>query len=386
MRRRICVITGSRADYGHLKPVIRAIEHHKDLEEQLIVTGQHLSHKYGSTWKNISDDKIKIDFKIPLNLKQDSLLSTAKAVGQGVGDIAEALASLQPNIAVVLGDRYEILAAAQAALLLNIPLAHIHGGETTEAAFDDAIRHAITKMARIHFCAADPYASRVKQMGEDPNHVHVVGAPGLDEINSLSYLNKEALSRKLQIKISENLFLITYHPVTLDISGSENAINALLSALEEFSNTTMVFTGVNSDPGNHFINKRIEEFVARDPHSRVLVPSLRQDIYFSAMKLSKAIIGNSSSGLIEAPAIGVPAINIGDRQKGRLRSQSVINCTENKNKIIQAIKTALQPGFQQMAALCKAEYQSSDAASKIANILENTKLGRIKIKTFQDIE
>jgi UDP-hydrolysing UDP-N-acetyl-D-glucosamine 2-epimerase len=214
----------------------------------------------------------------------------------------------------------------------------------------------------------------------------VVGAPGLDDIDSMSYLNKEGLSQALQVNVSEKLFLITYHPVTLNIDGSESAINALIGALQEFNDATMVFAGVNSDPGNHVIRKQIECFVSRDPEQRVLVSSMKQNIYFSAVKLSKAIIGNSSSGLIEAPALGVPTINIGDRQKGRLRSQSVIDCEENKFKIVEAIKNALQPEFQKMSSLCKASYRSSNAASEIAKVLANTELNLIKVKVFQDIK
>ncbi len=309
----------------------------------------------------------------------------ARVVGRGVGALAESFDRLAPDIIVVLGDRFEIFAAAQAALLLNIPLAHIHGGEATEGAVDDAIRHAITKMARLHFCAAEPYAARVRQMGEDPDHVYMVGAPGLDPIATLDYLSREALAAELGLDLSGPLFVITYHPVTLKLGRGSAAVNALTKALGRFAETAMVFTGVNSDPGNRTINDALSAFAAEDPARRTVVASLGQRRYLSAVRESDAVIGNSSSGLIEAPALGVPTVNIGDRQKGRLRSTSVIDCPDGADAIAEAINRALDPDFQNTAKTAEPPYGRGGDAKKIVSVLADVDVAQLSTKPFHDI-
>ena len=385
MSRRVCVVTGSRADYGHLAPVMSAIDNHPKLALQTVVTGQHLDSRYGSTWSVIEDDGFAVDDKVDLSLGTDTPLETAQAVGRGVGALAESFQRLQPDVIVVLGDRFEILAAAQSALLLNIPVAHIHGGEATEAAVDDAIRHAITKMARLHFCAAESYAARVRQMGENPEHVFTVGAPGLDPLETMTFLSRGALAKQVGIDLSGALFVITYHPVTLKLADGSTAVDALINALNQFDDVAMVFTGVNSDPGNQVIREAIDGFVSKDKTRRAVVASLGQQRYLSAVREAEMVIGNSSSGLIEAPALGIPTINIGDRQKGRLRCPSVIDCADQTEAIVDAIRHARDAAFQEHAKSVKPPYGRGGASAKIAAILADIDLAQLSTKPFHDI-
>lgn len=385
MTRRVCIITGARADYGHLSSIMTAVQRHADLTLQTIVTGQHLDSRFGETWKVIAEDGFGIDDKVDLQLGKDTPLETARAVGRGVSLIAESLELLSPDIVLVLGDRFEILAAAQAALLLNIPVAHVHGGEITEGAMDDAIRHAITKMARLHFCAAEPYAARVQQMGEVPSHVFNVGAPGLDRLSTLEFLTRDELASDLGVDLSGRLFLITYHPVTLHLDQGEEAVSEFVGALETFDQAAMVFTGVNSDPGHKVIGDAIAAFVAQSPNRRVMVNSLGQRRYLSAAREADVIIGNSSSGLIEAPALGVPTVNIGDRQKGRLRGQSVIDCGDERDAIAAAITSALDPAFKAQAQQADPPYGRGGATAKIVDVLARVDLGQLSTKPFHDI-
>lgn len=385
MTKRVCVITGARADYGHLTPVMAAIRAHPALDLQVIATGQHLDSRFGETWTAIIDDGFSIDDKVDVSLGDDTLLETAHAVGRGVARLADSLAALKPHIVLVLGDRFEIFAAAQAALLLNIPLAHIHGGEATEAAVDDSIRHAITKMAHLHFCAAEPYAARVRQMGENPAWVFNTGAPGLDVIATMEFLDRDDLAEELHMDLTAPLFVITYHPVTLKLDEGKAAVGALTDALGQFAEAAMMFTGVNSDAGNRVIHDALESFVSDRPSRRSMVTSLGQQRYLSAVRLADAVIGNSSSGLIEAPALGIPTVNIGDRQKGRLRCASVIDCEDDAAAIANSIRTALDPAFRAEAAHIETPYGRGGAAEKIADILAGVDLAQLRTKPFHDI-
>ncbi len=382
--RRICVVTGSRADYGHLAPVMRAIKADPDLALQVIVCGQHLDQRFGETWRAIAQDGFEIDARVDLALGDDSRLAMAQATGRGVSGIAEALAKLSPDIALVLGDRYEIFAAGAAALLLSIPLAHVHGGELTEAAVDDALRHALSKMASLHFAAAAPYGQRLVQMGEDPSRVIVSGAPGLDQVANLAPFTREEMAPRLGIPIRDPLLLITYHPVTSQKDDGLAGAKALLKALDGRPGT-MIFTGVNSDPGHAEIAKLFAEFVAKAPNERLAVPSLGQRGYLSAVRLAAAVIGNSSSGLIEAPALGAPTVNIGDRQKGRLRSPGVIDCGEDFEAITAAITKALDPPFRARAQRATPAYGRGGAAARIVATLKSVPLTQLSIKRFHDI-
>ncbi len=385
MSRKICVVTGSRADFGHLAPVMKAIANHPDLVLQTVVTGQHLDCRYGDTWHEVTDAGFTIDEKVNLALGEDTPLETAQAVGRGVGALGQSFDRLKPDIVLVLGDRFEILAAAQSALLLNIPLAHIHGGETTEAAVDDAIRHAITKMARLHFCATELYAARVLQMGEHPDHVHVVGAPGLDAIGTMDFLARDALAADLGVDLSDTFFVITYHPITLQLDQGAQAVGALTGALAQFGEAAMVFTGVNSDPGNAMIRDALQTFVEQNPNRRTIVASLGQRRYLSAVREADAVIGNSSSGLIEAPALGVPTVNIGDRQKGRLRGPSVIDCIDDDAAIADGIRLACTPEMRHTAKTAEPPYGRGGASDKIAALLAQADLAQLSTKPFHDI-
>jgi len=362
-----------------------AIRDHPDLRLQTIVTGQHLDSRYGNTWTEIEDNGFVICDKVDLALGSDTPLETAAAVGRGVSDLAASYDRLKPDMVLVLGDRFEILAAAQSALLLNIPLAHIHGGETTEAAVDDAIRHAITKMARLHFCATGLYAARVRQMGEDPERVYTVGAPGLDAMTGINFLSRKKLATDLGIDLSGSFFVVTYHPVTLQLKQVSEAVRALINALAQFKDAAMVFTGVNSDPGNQVIRDTIETFVGQSPRFRAVVTSLGQRRYLSAVHEADAVIGNSSSGLIEVPALGVPTVNIGDRQKGRMRGPSVVDCTDEANAIAAAIRKTQTQAFRETAATAAPPYGRGGASKKIADILARTDLRQLSTKPFQDI-
>lgn len=385
MSRRVCVITGSRADFGHLSSVMRAIDAHNALTLQTIVTGQHLDPRFGETWRNIEDEGFTIDAKVDIGLGDDTPLSAAKALGNAVHRISDSLVDFAPDIVVVLGDRFEILGAAEAAMMLNIPIAHVHGGEATEAATDDAIRHAITKVARLHFCAAAPYAKRLRQMGEDPANIHMVGAPGLDLLDTLNRLNKEELEEDLGIKISSPLLVITHHPVTLQPDQGAAEISALTNALDHFESAAMVFTGVNSDPGHLIIQDALENFAEKDTQRRCVVKSLGHKRYLSLLSVTDAVIGNSSSGLIEAPAIGVPTVNIGDRQKGRLRGPLVIDSAAETAAILASIKQAIDPSFRKNGEGKNPPYGRGGAGLKIAAVLAETSLDSIQQKRFYDL-
>lgn len=369
-RRRIAVVTGSRAEYGLLSGLLRLLADDPAVDLQLLVTGMHLSPRFGNTVDAIEADGFTINARIAiLDADDDSELATVRSVGRATTGLAEAFDRLRPEVVVVLGDRSEILAAAQAAMLLRIPLAHIHGGEATEGAVDDMIRHAVTKMAQLHFVAARPYARRVIQMGEDPARVHMVGAPGLDLIRTLPRKSRAALEDELGFDLSSGpLLLVTYHPVTMDPVASVAGMDALVQALTDLPRARIIVTGVNSDPGHDAIARRIGAFAARA--GNVLVrDSLGQRNYLSAMALAAAVIGNSSSGIIEAPALGVPTVNIGPRQGGRLRAASIIDCHEDHGAIAAAIATALDPRFKATWPQSLSLYGQGDAAGRIRAIL-----------------
>jgi UDP-hydrolysing UDP-N-acetyl-D-glucosamine 2-epimerase len=384
--RNICVVTGSRADYGHLSPVMHAVEAAPTLTLQAVVCGQHLEARFGETWKAIASDGFEIAEKVDIGLAEYTNLSTAEATGRAISGLAQAFARLKPDIVLILGDRFEIFAAGTAAAILRIPLAHIHGGEVTEAAMDDALRHALTKMASLHFVAAEPYANRVIQMGESPAHVTISGAPGLDLLSTTEFMARDALSQELDIDLFARFFVVTYHPVTLENDYGAAATQQMTAALNQFSDAAIIFTGVNSDPGYTSIQNILTEFCEDDRKRRRVVPSLGQRRYLSAIREADVVIGNSSSGLIEAPSLFVPTVNIGDRQKGRLRSPSVIDCGENASEIAVAINQALDPDFQKSIATQEPAYgRGGGAAAKIVEVLKTVDLARLSKKQFNDI-
>lgn len=339
--RKICIVTGSRAEYGLLYWLMEEIRADPALQLQIVATGMHLSPEFGLTYKTIEADGFSIDAKVEMLLSSDTAVGIAKSMGLGLIGFAEALERLQPDILVVLGDRYEILAAVQSALVARIPVAHIAGGDTTEGAFDEAIRHSITKMAHLHFVTHEDAARRVRQLGENPDYIFNVGSPGLDNIARLKLLGRQELEASLDFGFKEKNLLVTFHPVTLEAQTAEAQFRALLAALDGLGpEVGIVFTQPNADTGGRAIIRLTNDFVATHPNARAYV-SLGQLRYLSAMSQVDAVVGNSSSGLYEAPSFGKPTVNIGDRQKGRLQAQSIINCAPLPDEIGKAITLAL---------------------------------------------
>jgi len=384
--RNICVVTGTRADYGLLTGLLRRILEADDLHLQLIVTGAHLSKRFGYTVEAIEDDGFEIAARVNSLQDGDNAGSVSRSIAAGVVGMADAFDQLKPNVLVVLGDRYEILSAVQAALIARIPVAHIHGGEVTEGAFDEAIRHAITKMAHIHFTSAEVYRHRVIQMGEAPQSVHFVGAPGLDDLKQKDFANRDELEEYVGIELKTPFVLATYHPVTLDEKKSVVGIHALISALSKLKYASIIFTGVNADPGLEAIDAVIQEFAKRYPDRVKTIDSLGQHRYLSAMNLADVVIGNSSSGIIEAPALQTPTVNIGSRQDGRLRAPSIIDCDENVEDVSAAIERALSTTFKNHIKAMTLPYGDGTASARMIEVLRTVELENICKKSFYDLE
>ncbi|MCC7015878.1 MAG: UDP-N-acetylglucosamine 2-epimerase (hydrolyzing) [Rhodospirillales bacterium] len=383
--RRIVVVTGSRADYGLLSALMREVRSDPALELQVIATGAHLSPKFGLTVREIEADGFDVDARVDIGLASDERPALAAATGRALAGLASALDRIAPDVAVVLGDRYEMLAAASAALILDLPVAHIHGGEITEGAMDDSIRHAITKMASVHFAAAEPYARRIVQMGEPPERVFAVGALGVDAARALVPLDSATLDRDLGLPLRDPTLLVAYHPETAGADGGARGIAALLAALERLPEARVVVTGVNADPGREAIAGRLADYAARRRDRVTLHDSLGQRRYLSVMRRAAAVIGNSSSGVIEAPALGVPTVDIGARQQGRLKARSVIGAEENADAIAAALARALDPAFRAGFAGQALPYGGGGVAKKIAAILKSADLARLRRKRFHDL-
>ncbi|MDI7218271.1 UDP-N-acetylglucosamine 2-epimerase [Leptospira santarosai] len=384
MKRKICVVTGTRAEYGLLYWLMREIEIDPDLELQIIATGMHLSTEFGLTYRQIEQDGFKISTKIEMLLSSDTVIGITKSMGLGIISFAEAFENLKPDVLVLLGDRFELLAAAQAAMVARIPIAHISGGELTEGAFDEGIRHAITKLSHIHFVAAEIYRKRVIQMGEQPDSVFNFGDPGLDHLNKMDWVERGELSTELDIELKFPVFLVTYHPVTLEEKKPSEAMSELLNALEKFPEATIIFTYPNADTGGRELIHQIDFFVSKRFKNSKAFVSLGQKKYLSLMRLANVIIGNSSSGLTEAPALKKATVNIGDRQKGRLKADSVIDCIEKKEFIVEALKKALSVEHQEKVKNTDSLYSYGDVSVKIKEKLKTFPL-QVK-KSFFDLE
>ncbi len=383
--RKICIVTGTRADYGLLCWLMKEIQEDTDLELQIIATGMHLSPEFGLTYRAIEDEGFSIDSKVEMLLSSDTPVGITKSIGLGIIGFADAFAMLKPEIVVVLGDRYEILAAAQAALVARIPVAHIHGGETTEGAIDESMRHAVTKMSHFHFVAAERYRTRVIQLGEQPDNVFNVGAPGLDNIRRLKLLDREQFEQAIGFKLGHVNFIVTYHPATLGSIPPRSAMLALLHALDRFPEARMIFTKPNSDTDGRVIGRLIDEYVQGNRERAIVFTSMGQVRYLSAMRHVNAVIGNSSSGIIEAPAFKVPTVNIGDRQAGRLKANSIIDCDENADSIASSIRKALSPDFHETLRGAESLYGTGEASGRIKQILKMVPLSDITRKRFFDL-
>jgi GDP/UDP-N,N'-diacetylbacillosamine 2-epimerase (hydrolysing) len=385
MKRKICVVTGTRAEYGLLHGLIKKIEVDNKLELQLIATGMHLSPEYGETYKDIEKD-FKITKKIFMDLSSNSAVSNLKAMATLQNNLTDVFYKLKPDIVVVLGDRYEILSVALCALMLQIPIAHIHGGEITYGAIDDSIRHALTKLSYIHFTSTDRYAKRVIQMGEDPSRVFNVGSLGVQNIKKLQLLSKDEFEQSINFKLKKKNLLVTYHPQTLSKLSSSEQMRALLDALGELDESAVIFTKANADTGSTVINSMIDDYVARHRDSAVAFSSLGQLRYFSAIKYVDVVVGNSSSGILEVPSFKKPTVNIGERQKGRLKAKSIIDCKIIKKDIKEAIYMAYDESFLDSLKGLESPYWAKDTDSRIKNILKSISLDSVLQKRFYDLK
>lgn len=386
MSRKICVVTGTRAEFGLLRWLMQEIQHEPALELQVLATGMHLSPEFGLTYREIEHAGFVINAKVEMLLSADTATAVTKSMGLGLISYADAYERLAPDLIIVLGDRFEIFAATAAALIAGIPVAHLHGGETTEGAFDEAIRHSITKMSHLHFVAAEEYRRRVIQLGEQPERVFLVGGLGIDAIKRIKLLDREALEESLCFKFGPRNLLITFHPVTLEgqiSSGQQMA--ELLTALGKLDDTHLLFTMPNADTGGRELAAMLNQFAATRQNVRVYT-SLGQLRYLSCMKYVDAVVGNSSSGLAEAPSMGIATINIGDRQKGRLLASSVINCEPTQQSISEALRTVFDPSFRSTLTSTKNPYGSGGASKKIAKIIKNHDLKNLLKKSFFNLD
>lgn len=386
MTRKICVVTGTRAEFGLLRWLMQEIQDEPELNLKVLATGMHLSPEFGLTYREIEQAGFVINAKIEMLLSADTATAVTKSMGLGLISYADAYERLAPDLIVVLGDRFEIFAAAAAAMIAGIPVAHLHGGETTEGAFDEAIRHSITKMSHLHFVAAEDYRRRVIQLGEQPERVFLVGGLGIDAIKKTKLLDREALEESLGFKFGLRNLLITFHPVTLEGQNSPGQQMAeLLAALGELDDTHLLFTMPNADTGGRELAAMVNQFAATRQNVRVYT-SLGQLRYLSCMKYVDAVVGNSSSGLAEAPSMGIATINIGDRQKGRLSASSVINCEPTQQSISEALSMVFDPSFRSKLATTKNPYGSGGASEKIAKIIKNHDLKNLLKKSFFNLD
>lgn len=383
--RKICVVTGSRAEYGLLSSLMSAIRSDEELCLQVIATNMHLSPEFGLTYKEIEKDGFHIDKKVEMLLSSDTANATTKSVGLATIGFADAYEDLKPDLIVVLGDRFEILAAASAALFFKIPVAHLHGGEITEGAYDDCIRHAITKMSHLHFTSTEEYRKRVIQLGEQPDSVFNVGAIGVENITSVSLLSKEELERSIGFSLGEKSLLITYHPVTLENSTAEEQCRILLSVLDEFPEYRFIFTYPNSDTDGRLIINLINEFVQKYPDRAIAFNSLGKVRYLSTLQYVTAVVGNSSSGIIEVPSFGIPTLNIGDRQKGRMAAESVIHCGASLSEISTSLRLVLSKDFLLKAKHISNPYEKKDTVNSILQVLKTISLENIIRKKFYNL-
>ena len=384
MNRKICVVTGSRADYGLLRWVMQGIKDSPELTLQVIATGMHLLESFGLTYKEIEGDGFEIDLKVVTLSNVDTSVGISEAMGQSLIGCAKAFSNLQPDLIVVLGDRFEIFATVAAALVAKIPVAHLHGGETTVGAFDESLRHSITKMSQLHFVAAKEYRDRVIQLGEDPNKVFLVGGLGIDSIKKLTLLSKIELEAELKLELADKSLLVTFHPVTLETETVEQQMKELLEALSKLLDTTLIFTMPNADTGGFHIIKMIERFVASHANAKVFT-SLGQLRYLSCIAHVDGVVGNSSSGLTEVPTFKKGTINIGDRQLGRLQARSVINCGPKAQSISDAIEHLYSGDFQAGLPETINPYGEGGASAKIVKVLRDASLEGIVKKTFHDL-
>ncbi len=385
--KKICVVTGTRAEYGLLKPLIKRIHDDTEIELQLIVTGMHLSPEFGLTYKEIEEDGFGITDKNEMILSSDTPNGITKSIGLGTIGFADIFTRVTPDIIVLLGDRYETFAAATAAMIHRIPIAHIGGGELTEGAIDDAIRHSITKMSTLHFTTTDKYRKRVIQLGEQPENIYSVGALGVENIKTYPLLSKEELEESISFKLDKPYVVVTYHPVTLEKNSAESQVISLLNALNKVKGYKMIFTKANSDTEGRIINQLIDEYVNENKDIAIAFTSLGMKRYLSSLKHCEMVIGNSSSGLLEAPSFHIPTVNIGIRQQGRIRAESVVDCGYEEYEILEAIKKAKEMIRNKHLNEVRNPYEGTETSKKILEVLKkylNQENG--VVKKFLDVE
>jgi len=385
MKKKICIVTGSRAEYGLLYWLLKEIEASQDFELQLIVTGMHLSAEFGLTYKEIEKD-FKINKKIDIDLTLDTSLGISRSMSIAQISFAKAYNKLNPDIIILLGDRYEIFSAASAAMISKLPIAHIHGGEISEGSLDDCMRHCISKMSHLHFAATEEYRTRLIQLGENPSRVFNVGALGIENIKRFQLLNKSEFEKSIHFKLNKKNILITFHPVTLENNTSKSHFQELLKAINDLDDTSIIFTKTNSDLNGKVINQMIDQYTKKYSKKSIAFSSLGQLRYLSALQFVDAVVGNSSSGLIEAPSFKIATINIGDRQKGRIKAKSVINCLPKKNNIKNSFKKIYSKDFQKLLHTVKNPYDNGLPSKKIIKVLKNIKLQNILKKSFYNID
>ena len=379
MVKKVAVFTGTRAEYGLLYWLLHDIRADKDLQLQLLVSGSHLSPEFGHTYQQIEADGFDISAKIEILLSSDSAVGTVKSMGLALIGLADTLARLQPDVLVILGDRFEALAAAQSAMLMKIPVLHLHGGEISEGATDDAIRHAITKLSYLHATSTEAYRQRVIQLGEAPARVQNVGAIGLDHLTRSNLLNKTELAQALNFALTQPFFVVTYHPVTLADEPAQASFAALLAAMDKFPEHQIILTYPNADEGGRQIMSMLQHYAANQPQRVLAIKSLGQLRYLSAVKHAAAVIGNSSSGIIEVPAFHVPTVNIGSRQQGRLAAPSVLHCSATESAIEAAITKALNHPVTNNSN----PYGQGDASGKVIQMIKQLQFN--PVKTFYDL-
>lgn len=386
--KRIGIMTGTRAEYGLLKSLMQEINKDNDLELYLIVSGMHLSPEFGMTYQEIEEDGFEINAKVEMLLSSDSPAGISKSIGLGVIGFADEFQRADLDMLILLGDRYEALSAAICAMVMRIPIAHLHGGELTEGAIDEGIRHSITKMSYLHFTSTEQYRNRVIQLGENPERVFYVGALGVENIKKINLMTKEELERSIHFEIDENTVIVTYHPVTLENNTVEEQFLNLSEVLDRNPKIRMIFTKANADTNGRIVNELIDKYAAQNSERACAFMSLGQKRYLSALKYCRIVIGNSSSGIIEAPSFGKPIINIGDRQKGRICADSVINCGYTQQEIQRAMETALTEEFENKARNCRNPYEKENTAANIISVIKDYLLNdKIKLKKgFYDIK
>lgn len=386
MIRKVCIFTGTRSEYGLLKPLMGAIKDDPDLHLQILVSGAHLVSEFGMTIREIETDGFFVDQKVDILSDDDTAKGVASSLGLGVSEYADALLKLSPDILVLLGDRYEMFAMATAASVCQVPIAHIHGGELTQGSLDEAFRHSITKMSHLHFASTDIYKHRIIQMGEEPKRVFHVGAMGVENAMNLEAIMLCDLVADLGLEIDLRTILVTFHPAMFDGLTVENQFDTVLNSLDSMSDVKIVFTKANADEGGRKINLMMKDYVEKSPENTILCDSLGQRRYLSLLKYVGVMVGNSSSGILEAPSFNLPVVNIGDRQKGRVRATNVIDCLLDSDRIILAIEKALSSGFRDSLCDMVSPYAKPGTAKEIKIILKSFDLHGILKKKFHDVD